>query len=475
MNINPMLLIDGYKADHRSQYPNGTTEVYSNFTPRKSRVEGVDKIVYFGLQSVIKDVLIDQFNQNFFSRNEDEVCNEYQQELELYLNMPFSVDHIRSLHRLGYLPLEIKSLPEGSLVPLQTPLMTLRNTVPDFFWLTNYLETVISSEMWKPSTSATMAYLFRKKFEYYADLTGASKEIIEFQGHDFSFRGMSDRFDAMKSGAGHLLSFRGTDTIPAIKFLRNYYNAQGFVGCSVPATEHSVMCAGDEFETVKRLIMETYPKGILSIVADSYDFWRFVTEFLPTLKSEIMAREGKVVVRPDTGVPHLVICGDPNGETEAERKGLVRCLYESFGGTVNSKGFIQVDSHVGAIYGDSIDLLEQHKILEGLYQNGFATDNVVLGIGSYTYQYVTRDTFGFVCKATNCTINGEDKAIFKNPKTGAWKKSHKGLLSVNEDFSVVQNCSREQEATGMLATVFKDGQLLVDESFETIRTRLQNQ
>lgn len=241
--MNAMLQIDGYKADHRSQYPLGTQEVYSNFTPRKSRIEGVDEIVFFGLQYVIKEVLMENFSRNFFSLPEDQTVQDYKDEMEMYLGMNFDVDHVRSLHRLGYLPIEIKALPEGLVVPLQTPVMTIRNTVPEFFWITNYLETLISCEMWKPSTSATMARLFRKNFEMFAEETGASKDLIEFQGHDFSFRGMSDTVDAMKSGAGHLLSFRGTDTIPAIKFLRKYYNADGFVGCSVPATEHSVCCA----------------------------------------------------------------------------------------------------------------------------------------------------------------------------------------------------------------------------------------
>lgn len=234
----------------------------------------------------------------------------------------------------------------------------------------------------------------------------------------------------------------------------------------------NIQCQIGETRLIKRLITETYPKGIVSLVCDSYDFWGVVTKILPTLKQEILARDGKVVVRPDTGTPHKVICGDLEATSEVEKKGLIRCLHDEFGGTVNDRGYNVLNPKVGAIYGDSIDLREQMKILSGLKNNGFSTDNIVLGIGSFTYQYVTRDTFGFVCKATNCTVNGVDRAIFKNPKTGAWKKSHKGLLRVNSDLTVTENCTREQEAGGLLQTVFKDGKLLVDQKFEDIRTRV---
>lgn len=477
MNINSMFLIDGYKADHRRQYPNGTTQVYSNFTPRKSRIEGVDSIVFFGLQYVIEKYLVDHFDKNFFYRRKEEVVSEYNDMMESYLGCEFDVEHIADLHDLGYLPIKIKALPEGTVVPMQTPTFTIVNTRPEFFWLTNYLETLLSCELWKLSTSATMAHQFRKNFERFAEETGGDKDFIEFQGHDFSFRGMSNVDDAASSGAAHLLSFKGTDTIPAIAWLRHYYQARGFIGCSVAGTEHSVMSAGSkgdrdsEFNLYHRLITEVYPNGIVSIVSDTYDFWGVVTDFLPRLKEEILNRNGKVVIRPDTGTPHKVICGDPEADEECIRKGLIECLWDTFGGTVNSKGYRTLDSHIGAIYGDSIDLREQVLILQGLKDKGFASDNIVLGIGSFTYQYVTRDTYGFVCKATNCEIDGEMVPIFKAPKTGAWKKSHKGLLRVNEDMSVTQECSIEEEEEGLLQTVFVDGHHKFD-TYDNIRKRL---
>lgn len=473
--MNPLLAIDLYKADHRSQYPVGTEKIYSNFTPRKSRIPGVDKIVFFGLQRLMKKWLVDAFDILFSDvgifRSE-----EYKSFLAASLGPSSpSVDHVMELQEIGYLPIRIKALPEGSVVPIQTPCMTIENTLPEFFWLTNYLETLISAELWKPCTTATIARALHERFTAFAELTGGDAAFTPWQGHDFSMRGMSSVEDAACCGVGHLLSFRGTDTLPALYDAVEYYNADLYdIGGSVPATEHSVMCAGDEKDTIVRLLTEVYPSGIVSVVCDSYDFWGIVTEFLPSIRDIIMNRDGKFVVRPDSGTPHLVLCGDPNGETDAEKKGLVQCLYETFGGTVNEKGYKVLDSHVGAIYGDSIDINEQLRIMHGLKINGFASTNVVLGIGSFSYQYVTRDTLGFVCKATNCTVNGQDKAIFKSPKTGQWKKSHRGLLRVNEDYSVDQDCTREQESGGLLRTVFEDGRLVVDDSLSDIRGRLAN-
>lgn len=474
-NVNPLLLIDFYKSGHHRQYPEGTAEVYSNFTARSSRIDAIDHVVFFGLQYVIQEYLIRRMDEDFFDRNCDEVCEEYAEFMKKGLGQEFDVSHIQALHELGYLPIEIKAISEGSLVPLQVPLLTIKNTHPDFFWLPNYLETLISCELWKASTSATIAGEFRKNFELYAETTGSDKSFIDYQGHDFSMRGMSGVNDAAVSGAGHLLSFAGTDTCPSILFCNQYYGFAPACG-SVPATEHSVMCAGDEFETVKRLLEVVHPTGTVSIVADSYDFWKFVTEFLPRLKETIMSRAGKLVIRPDSGDPVKILCGDPDAKwASPERCGLIRCLYNIFGGKENKKGFTELDPHIGAIYGDSITLERQLEILSRLHDCGYASSNVILGIGSYTYQYQTRDTFGFVCKATSCVVDGERRSIFKSPKTGGWKKSRKGLLSVDENYNVTEDCTEAQEKEGILQTVFLDGHLTVFDSFEEIKERLAAQ
>lgn len=472
--MNPMLFIDFYKAGHKFQYPKGTSLIYSNFTPRKSRTN-IQEMTFFGLQYIVQEYLIEQFNKNFFERPMSEVLGEYRQVMDDSLG-GIDTRHIVDLHSLGYLPLKIKALPEGTAVPMGTPCVTMWNTKPEFFWLTNYLETLLSCQLWKPCTSATTSRSLRQAFEKYAKLTGGDIKFVPFQGHDFSLRGMSNIEDGCSSGAAHLLHFLGTDTVPAIPWLKKYYAATGPVGYSVAATEHSVMCAGgddDEYETYVRLLTEVYPKGILSIVSDTWDFWNVVTNYMPRLKPILDRRQGKLVLRPDSGTPHLIINGDPNADNEAAKKGLVRCLYEIFGGTKNGAGFIDLNPAVGFIYGDGIDFAEQGRILQGLMDNGFSTTCGVLGFGSYSYQYVTRDTYGTVCKATYCEIDGKPKNLFKAPKTGAWKTSHKGLLRVNDDLSVTQEVTWEQEG-GLLEPVFEDGKMLRFQTFDDVRSKCGN-
>lgn len=568
-NMNAMLLIDGYKLSHREQYPQGTKLVYSNFTPRGDKLftsplkDG--KMITFGSQSFIKTFLVDLFNDNFFNRDQDEVVNEFQKEVETYLGVAYNVDHIRALHKLGYLPVEVKTLDEGSVVPMKVPVLTIKNTKEEFFWIVNYLETLLSEELWKPATAATTAFHYRKMMEQFAEKTCDDKLHIPFQCHDFAARGLSGAWDAASTGMGHLTSFMGTDSVNAIPQVRYAYGDEGFIAGSIPATEHSVACAnialevmrqkteGEfEFESsrrgedrddmrrgkaerafLKRLLTEVYPSGLFSYVADTYDFWRLLTEIAPSLKEEIMARDGKVVFRPDSGNPVDIICGLvvatldefansevrnvgavvlPNGEyvtpesiygllgdsstTEQilkltgkefslflspnEVKGSIAVLFEQFGGTVNSKGYKVLDPHVGLIYGDSITLTRAKEILERLEQKGFSSSNVVFGVGSFTYQYATRDTFAHAMKATYIEVEGVDEGIdlFKDPKTGdGGKKSAKGLLRVDEvDGELVLSDSQtwEQEAGGKLITRFKDGKMYNETSLLEIRGRINS-
>jgi nicotinamide phosphoribosyltransferase len=486
MNINPLMLIDFYKADHRRQYPEGTELVYSNFTPRKFRDDAAPELVFFGLQYFIKEYLIKQWDEGFFKMPKEKILADYKRRMDNALGKDsIPVDHIARLHDLGYLPLQIKALPEGSIVGPKIPVFTIQNTLPDFFWLTNYLESLMSAILWKPCTSATTAFQYRKRFTEYAQETIGEKNLdfVYWQGHDFSFRGMSGIEDACISAAGHLLSFYGTDTVPAIDFHEQYYLADSdreMVGGSVPATEHSVMCMGtqeNEIATFERLITELYPKGIVSIVSDTWDFWQVITGFLPQLKAQVMAREGKVVIRPDSGDPVKIIVGDPEAAPGTpEYKGAIECLWEIFGGSVTEKGYKLLDPHIGLIYGDSINLERQKSILGGLKDKGFASFNVVLGIGSFTYEYVTRDTYGFAMKATYGEVNGEGRNIFKSPKTDdGTKKSAKGLLAVHEvngKLHLEDQVSKETADSGLLAKVFENGQLLREESLSGIRERV---
>lgn len=560
--INPMTACDFYKVGHKDMYPKGTTMIYSNFTPRSNRLapsagaKKPEKILWYGLQGFIKSFLIDTFNYGFFCKSRSQVVAEYKRRVDMSLGEGVvGTEHIAALWDLGYLPIEIKALPEGSLVDIKVPVLTIKNTLPEFFWLTNYLETAISTELWKPTTTATTAFEYRKILTKYAKETGAPLDFVLWQGHDFSYRGLSGLNDAA-SASGHLVSFLGTDTIPAIDYLEAFYGGLNtFIGGSVPATEHSVMCAGgkeSEIETFRRLITEVCPSGVVSIVSDTWDFWHVITDMAAELKPEIMARTpnaiglNKVVFRPDSGDPVEIICGleipvvggldeaeevtqdfvySENSDLTAhecgdtsyskivevlgtyykvtvfpewnrhdktyyyidgwglpmfeeviltpEQKGAVQCLWETFGGTINTEGFKMLDEHVGLIYGDSITLERADQILKRLKAKGFASSNVVFGIGSYTYQYVTRDSFGFAMKATYAEVNGEGSELFKDPITdNGTKKSAKGLLRVEfEDgkFVLYDQQTKEQEAQGCLQTVFKDGKLVKETSIEEIR------
>jgi nicotinamide phosphoribosyltransferase len=486
-NAPVTLLADFYKIAHRNMYPEGTEVVYSTWTPRASRMKGVDHVVAFGPQVFIKEFLIEFFNKNFFSRNKADVIAEYSRIIKFTLGIATpETDHIEALHDLGFLPLLIKAIPEGTVVPLRVPTMTIQNTDKRFFWLTNFIESLASCELWQPSTSATISLEYRKLLDRAATKTVGNTDFVQFQGHDFSFRGMSSLRSAVLSGMGHLLSFVGTDTIPAICGAEHYYGAnveKELVGTSIPATEHSIQCAyGDDTEYLKRMLSVVHPSGFVSIVSDGYDFWDVIGRVIPSLKDLIMARKGgpvgdRVVIRPDSGDPVLIVCGDPEGKTELERKGAVEALWDIFGGTVTDKGYKLLDSHIGLIYGDAITLRRAEEMVDRLAVKGFASINVVLGIGSYTFQYNTRDTFGYALKSTACVINGKEKQIFKNPKTDdGIKKSQKGKVHVYKNGNKIvysDGHSLDSEMTkDLLQTVFKDGKVYNETTFAEIRNRL---
>ena len=485
--MNPLFLTDGYKTGHHQQYPKGTTLVYSNFTPRSNKYapKGCDQLVSFGQQMVVKQIH-EAFEKDFFSKPKDEVCGEMKRELSMYLNTDYDVSHFEALHDLGYLPIIVKTIEEGSLVPMRVPVLTIYNTHPDFYWITNYLETVISNLLWKPMTSATIAHTYRKVLTSWQEKTDAERAwFIDWQGHDFSMRGLDSIDATISSGLGHLTSFSGSDSLPAIFGARKFYGETGFVAGSVNATEHSVMCAGskeDEVGTFRNL-METYPTGILSIVSDTWDLWKVCTEHIVTLKEEILARDGKVVIRPDSGDPVDIICGIKLGEEKGtelmpELKGVIELLWDVFGGTINEQGYKVLDSHIGAIYGDSITIERANEICKRLEAKGFASTNIVLGVGSFTYQFNTRDTFGFAMKATYVEVNGEGREIFKDPITDdGIKKSAKGLLRVAGDETCMlleDQCTWEDEVTGKLQTIYKDGEFYNQTTLTEIRERLRN-
>lgn len=449
------------------------------------------------------------------------------------------------------------------------PVLTITNTHEKFAWLVNYLETLLSTCLWQIMTSATIAFEYKKMFTKYAKLTDPENLwFVDWQGHDFSMRGLSSVESAILSGMGHLFSFTGTDVIPAIYQLEKSYSGKGLIGGSVPATEHSVMCMGKKEEEIKTFerLLDLYPSGILSVVSDTWDLWKVCTEYVVKLKDKIKLRgtythkdgrvfipfvhydenynviskgfkdntdsgieygedwvinnpditivPGKLVIRPDSGNPVDIVCGvknykwndklwslkegrerggdydyEENGITylrdkeisEAESKGVIELLWDVFGGTVSSTGYKKLDPHIGAIYGDSITLERGKEICERLMSKGFASTNIVFGIGSYTYQYNTRDTFGFAMKATyGEVIHGteiEEREIFKDPITDdGTKRSAKGLIKVYEEekgkTKMKDQCSKTEEAEGLLKTVFKNGKITKRTNLKKIRKRL---
>lgn len=489
MRTNPMLLIDFYKAVHAEMLPKGITKSVSYFTPRMSRVKKWDKVVMFGLQGFIKTYLIDYFNEEFFNKPFDEVIFGYKRIMDATLGKDaYKIDKVEKLHKLGYLPIEIFALPEGTRVPMHVPMFGITNTHDDFAWLPQSLESLISAEMWHPMLAATVGYTYREIVNKYYDLTCDNNIPRARALGAFDFRGEECLQSAEKAGAGWCLSFLNTATVPTIPYLEANYNCDCTkepVAFGSPSTEHSVMCSnyavdGDEETLLRRLLTEIYPNTSFSCVLDSYDYWNVIDNILPTLKKEILEHNGCMLMRGDSGDCVEVV-------TKTVFK-----LWDIFGGTVNSKGYKVLDPHVKAIYGDSITIQRCEAIYKILIENGFACSNVALGVGSFSFQCIeedgvlkpfTRDTFSSCIKATYCEIDGKPYPIFKNPKDGGFKKSQKGCCVVIEDINdeliyVDGRTWEEAQISGadaevnLLQTIFKDGNLLKEYTLSEVRNNL---
>lgn len=507
---------DGYKLGHHRMYPEGTQMVYSNWTPRSNRYfpEATEGSVVFGIQYFVKKYLIEEFDE-WFALPKEEAIKQFSYRVGNFVDInQVGTKHIEELYDLGYLPIEIKALPEGSICPIRVPMMTIKNTLPDFFWLTNYLETLISCTLWLPCTSATSARLYKKRLMEHARKTGFPEDVnLGFSCNDFSMRGMAGLDAAVISGMAHMTSFCGSETIPAIEAVEHYYHAdvtKELVAATVPATEHSVMCAGgenDEIETFRRLINDLYPTGIISIVSDTWDFWQVVEKFLPKLKADIMKRDGRVVICPDSGDPVDIICGlrtNPHYHTamkegkyycdsnpfmdddesyyvevsEGQYYGAYYMLGKIFGWNTTVNDYRYPSTKIGLLYGDSITLERQRDIYARLENAHMAACNLVLGIGSYTYQFKSRDSLGFAVKATACIINGRLIEIYKHPKTDdGTKNSLKGLIRVEEEngkYVAYDQQTKDAELQGCLKTIFVDGELVREYSLSEIRERVNS-
>ena len=569
--INPLFKVDCYKLGHAFMYDPSMEYLESNLTARShKRFKGSKhydgKVVVMGVQAFVKEVLVDDFKKNFFDRDEAEVVAEYEDVMNgIFGEGVITVDHIIALHRLRYLPVFIEALPEGSRVKTGVPILRIGNTVRGFGWVVNYIETLASNYLWPIITTATIAFEFRRTLQKAAIETVGEADpfVVGYQGHDFSLRGLMGGMNG-SVGLGHILSFIGSDNVPAIYAAKKLYNAQGYIAGSVPATEHSVASSNilniaeklkrdGESDGYKRdeniplleqaeqifilkMITKTFPTGIFSYVSDTFDYWGVLTNILPRIKDDILNRADtntpvptRFVLRPDSGDVVEVICGLRIAPEDAvwnssamldydvvkqgdkyfrfrleevnmygefcgydffqddevpvcEVKGSIEVLWDLFGGTITAEGYKQLNSKIGLLYGDSINLQNLPEIIDRLKEKGFASPNVIFGLGSFTYQYNTRDTFGMAVKATFAQFAGEDGVydvdLYKDPKTGdGEKKSAKGKLAVFKDadgeFYLKQQVTNEEQLTDQMK-LYYDGNSLgcFGENLDEIRNRL---
>ncbi len=482
MAINPMLLCDFYKTVHSDMINPKMTKSMSYFTPRMSRVNRWDKVVMFGVQMFCKTWLIDYFNKYFFELSEEEVVSEYTRVLDATLGKGiYGTEKIRKLHKLGYLPIEIIALPEGTMVPIHIPMFGITNTHDDFAWLPQALESLISAEMWYPQITATVGKTYRDIVNKYYDETVEDNVPRARALGAFDFRGDMCVDAALMAGAGWCLSFLLTATVPAIPYLEKIFNCdctKEAVAFGSVSTEHFVMCSnyavdGDEITFLRKMLTELYPNTSFSCVLDSYDYWNVIDNILPQLHDEIMAHNGCMLMRGDSGDCVEVV-------TKTVFK-----LWDQFGGTVNSKGYKVLDPHVKAIYGDSITVQRCEEIFEILKKAGFACSNVALGVGSFSMHCIeeggilkpfTRDTFSSCIKACYAEVDGKCYPVFKNPKDGGFKKSQKGLCYVYEEDGVLkykdEYTSENIPEGNLLEPVFRNGKMLKDYTLNEIRQRL---
>ena len=478
-----MLYSDSYKQCHPLMYPDNQEMLVSYLTPRKAMNEHFPKMVVWGIHPFITDIN-HAFNA-FFQLPLEVVMNEYDHYIGAHLGIGnVARDRIVELHELGYLPLEIRALPEGSVVNMGIPIVEMRNTHPRFAWVVQWVECLLQTEVWPMCAYATVGWEYHKVAEKYYEMTAPDADPFMAMA-DFGFRGMSCLEDATRCSASWLLSFNKTSTIPALPYLDDYYNArcaENKIGLGAVSTEHSVMATnyaidGDEITFVKRMLTEIYPNTSFSMVSDTYDYWNMVNNIIPACKKEILAHNGKLLVRPDSGDMVSITIGT------------IQKFWDTFGGTINEAGYKVLDPHIGLIYGDGCTLNKVTEIYETLAQLGFAATNVVFGVGAFCFHalfdpsnkftVLTRDTWGMAMKATHGVFGGQSVPIFKDPKTdiGGLKKSQKGCCQVihGKDGNFICKDGFNDWVTNnltILETVFYDSHMCNVPTFHTIRARL---
>ena len=498
-----ILLCDFYKAVHCGQYDPKITKLTAYYVPRMSRFKDIEEIPVIGIQAFIKEYLIDHFNQNFFWRDIDDLKSEYDWIINQTMGSNRNYWHyVEALWKLGYLPIEISALEEGIKCPIGVPALQITNTDSNFAWVVNAIESLMSNELWYQSCTAIAGMRYRNIVNKYYELTSDHPENAKHAISEFGFRGLPGLAAARKASMGFLLSFDKTATIPAITYIHDMYgDPLKEIGGGMASSEHSVMTSSyaideDEETLIERLLTEVYPDGNFAMVCDSYDYWNVVDNILPKFKEEIFARQGTLYVRGDSGDPVEIV-------TET-----VKHLWKTFGGTVNSKGYKVLDSHIRAIYGDSITQQRAEQIYYLLEKAGFAADNVALGAGSFSmlcYENedgslspYTRDSFSTAIKTSageyiapvfnddGILVDRKTKEIqiYKDPKTdtGHFKKSHRGWVGVYRDktdkiyYKDGLTCAQKEihQPLDLLKPIFRDGMLLRSTTFNEIRQRFWN-
>ena len=453
---NLILNTDSYKVSMFKQYPAGTTGVYSYIESRGGRY---DKTVFFGLQAFIKEYLLDPISQSDINIA-DEILTQHGE--------PFNRagwQYILDQHN-GYLPVVIRAVPEGSVVPVKNVLATIENTDPECFWLTTWLETALLRAVWYGTTVATQSYTIKQVILDYLERTG-EPSTIDFKLHDFGARGVSSLESAGIGSAAHLVNFMGTDTITGILFAREYYNA-GIAGFSIPAMEHSTVTSWGrkgEVDAYRNMLKNfATPGSVLAVVSDSYDIFNAAEKLWgEELRQQVIDSGATVVIRPDSGDP-----------VEVNRR-LVEILGEKFGYTKNAKGF-KVLNNVRLIQGDGINELTVRSILGAFMAMGWSADNIAFGMGGALLQIVDRDTLQFAMKASSACINGEWVDVYKDPIGDSGKRSKKGRVTLwtNGTGEYVSSVAMPTQWADYgwkeaLVPVYWNGNLHKDYTFEEVR------
>lgn len=455
MRNNIITLTDSYKVCHANMYPEGTETVYSYFEARNGA--RWNETVFFGLQYLLKEYLCGQV----VTREKiDQAKNLIDTHLGPNMMNVEGWEYILEKHN-GYLPLKIKAIPEGTPVPINNVMMTVENTDPKCYWLTNYVESLLT-HVWSASTVATLSRQVKKMFKRYLMLTNGNTEGISFMLHDFGFRGVSSVESAGFEGMGHLANFLGTDTIVAIEEAMDYYSAD-VCAFSVSASEHSIMTSrGEEGEKqVFKDLLDKYPTGILSIVIDSYNYRRFILEYAKEFKDQILARDGKVVFRPDSGEPVFTTID------------VLTCIDHVFGSEKNNFGYSVLNPKVGALWGDGIDIGGIDNILYAISERSWAVSNMVFGMGGGLLQKINRDVQRFAFKSSAQKRNGEWFDIFKDPIDKS-KTSKKGqLMLIKNDDNQFETVQKDNMYDDELSTVFLNGYLQRNYTFDQVRSNVK--